>query len=698
MARDLFEEAGIKAEGPRDLLAAPEPKVDSLSMAQGGGVLDKIKNLVLGQKEDYPEVPQTMAGNPFDARTPEGQIQILRKAFPQAEIAGQDKFGNPLIRLGQMAGRQDNQSAYGMPTDQKFYLNKPGVSFQDIEEVKSGAKRAVLPVAASAVMAPVTALAAVPAVGMSGAVSEGLGQAEANVAGAKEGYSIPDMLKTGVYAGLGEGAGRIISSLLGVIVNKLTGLIPRKVVSQTGDISDEAVLALKNAGIGPEDLSAEIKSLLNADIAGGLTPDQAVRSAAFKTVGAKPTTGQLTREFGQQQLEAEGAKSVNPMVGSPIRQRLAESNRAILTKVDDVLAGTGGTADDLVAGSSAKAALRSKASSMQKKTGELYDAAKEATGANSPLPKDAQGMFFQKVVPILDDFEGKIPPAIQKKLEQFGLFGKVERDLTFIEAEKFRKLLNVYADSSDAPTVAAIKSLKGALDDSINSLALGSDDAAKMFEMARKSSAAKHAEFSQKDIVQAVVSKKAQFTDVVPDEQVVKRVVFGGSVDDVFKIRKSLSGAPGGDEAWNNIRASTFKKLMDAAMNQNIKNEAGDVVFSGARFQTELKKLGDKKLSLLFSPKEMEQIHAIRLVADSVTNKVPGSVNTSNTASALLNDAFKKLPFAGSVSDYFVDLGKRKAIKEALTGTAVTKEAKDAALRRRILPKAGVVYGQQQNE
>lgn len=684
-----WEKYSPEGSGPwAKYASAPEPEQPSMLRRAGTA----IKDAVVGKAEDYPEVPIGGTYNPQDARTPEGQLNILRKMFPNAKLAEPDKYGNQLVTLGQPVG-----GLFDYPEDQKYYINRPGLSFADRDYLASVAKRSVLPAATSAVAGPLGPVVALPMVGGAGTVAEGMGQIEANMQGAGEKLDANEMAKVGALTMLGEGTGRILSPVLGAVGRawqRVTGkaVNPAQIMNADGSLTDDALAQLQRMGVSPDELSDQVVREMNRKVAEGFTPDQALRAADFEAVGIKPTTGQITRDFGQQQFEIEQlAKSGNPHLQRPMAERMVAQNRALLSSADELQGMVGGTPDELIAGVSTKTALRGKERELQRTASELYKRAREAKGVDAKVPtKD----FLAKTKEVLDDFEDVIPPPIKARLDEFS---EGARKLTVGEAEKFRQLINSRIDTPDRAAATGMRKIKDALDEAVDSLAEGKDEAAKLFAAGREASRAKHAEFSQKDIVEAIVNKKAQFTDTIPDEQVVKKVVLAGSIDDLNKVKLSLNTGTeaqreAGKEAWDNIRAATTKKLMDSALSGSARNEAGEVIFNANALQKELDKIGLKKLRMIYTQPEIEKLYAIKRAGQALI-PLRSAVNYSNTSSALkarFNSAIKALPGG----DNFVDFWLRGARNRALEGKPVTEAMRRQQMAKRITPKVGAAAPQ----
>jgi hypothetical protein len=666
---------------------------------------ERVWNAAKGESEDYPELPYSAQRkldsqnvNPERARTFEGKFNMLKQSFPNASIAGQDKFGNPLISLGE----ETDKTMLGVPTGkfesaQKYYLNKPGLSMMDVTAGGGAAVEKTAPaVTLSTVMGPVGWKLASPAVGATAAATDLAMQAAANRQGANEGIDLKQSGKVGAATMLGEGFGRALSSGIELFSSRMGSKFVEQVVDKAGNLTDDAVTALRQAGIDPQMFSRALTEVAEKS---GMPANEALRQAAAQSVGIKLTTGQSTGDLPQLRAEEIARQSGSESVRKPLVDRAVEQNRALSSYAQDIVSGTGGTADDLATGIGVKAALRSKKKAMNDVASQYYDEFANAAGVNSPLPKEAQDEFFKKVVPVLDKFEGDVPQGVVNQLKAYGMLGEVKRDLTLGEAKQFRELLNSHLGTTDPVKATAVNQIKSALDDSIKILSESQATSADILKKGIQASAAKHAEFSQKDLVQAVVSKKAQFTDLVPDEQVVKKLVFSGSIDDLSKVKRSLTtGTPKqideGLKQWQNLRATTFKNLVDEAMPQNVKNEAGEVVFSGARFNTALQRIGNEKLKLLYTPEELQKIHSLKLTADAITNLPRGAVNTSYTAPFLqeMKRATGDIPFLRYLVDK-IDFKNKAIAKRALSEGAMTEAQRAARMGSRMLPKVGTAFG-----
>ena len=486
---------------------------------------------------------------------------------------------------------------------------------------------------------------------------------------------------------LGEGGGRAITSALGVLSKTMGSRFSESILKPSGELTDDAVTILRNSGIDPANFS---KALAESAQKTGLKPIEALRQAAATQVGVKLTTGQRTGELPQLRTEEIARQSGNESIRRPLVERDISTNRALKAYSEDIISGTGGTPGLESTGAGIKSSLRTRELLEKNKATELYTKARESAGAGSPFPQEVRDDFFKKVIPILDDFEGRIPPAVHKKLTEFGIFGNAKRDLTFLEGEKFRKLLNDYT-KVPGPEGEAVRRMKSAYDGSVS--LMEPTPVGKFFAAGRAAVSARKQVFNSKDVIERVLARKSYLSDLVPDEQVVP-FIQRSSIAETKKLVQALKLSPGGKQQIDNMNATVMRDLFDQAMPPNVKNEAGEVVFSGSRLNTVIKKLGDEKLQIILGPEGFRNLHALKIAADAVTNMPRGAVNTSSTATFLeeMRRATNNTPVLG----YLVEkmrLGDRAIVKRALKEGSLSEETRIWVMSRSLSPKIGTAVG-----
>lgn len=736
MPVDLFEQQ--PTQGPRDLFAdmeAPQPAPQAAHQAEPmqaqqeppsmfervraklrdhvmGGFASapaQIANIATGKtqrgilfgegrKEDYPEYYFAQPGvNPEEARTPAGQLEIARKQFPNAALDF-DQHGNPIF----VPDPQGEEEWMRQP----HYFNKPGISMNDPANAMAGVRRYALPVAASAAAAPLSWVKAVPAVGGAGSAGEALFQAAGRGEGSGEDYDGWEIFKAGLFSAAGEGGGRSISYTLEALNNvgsRIMGKAGAKVLTKDGRPTPEFQRALEDKGVGFDELSDMVKRQLQT-VPDNLTPEQALRQADFQALGyvddAAPTRGQVTRNFADQQFEAETAKLAD--VGAPLRSRQAAQTARTWENVDDLVKGAGGrTTDPVEAYRNLQGTVSGKFKEQGKQVSELYEAARKTKGAQAQVPIDD---FRPRVTEALDDFEDVMPAPVARRAKEFM---EGERAFTLDEAEKFRKLINKRYKSADPSTRAALDDVRTALDDAVNMLADEADEAAKMFGQARSAASERFRTFLKNKKTGENKTIQAMIDDSLDDVGAFDKAVIKAPLRDLRQTKNILLEDEAGKAAWDDVRATTMRWIADQAKSGSATDEMGQAVFSGANLKRALDKIGRDRLKVMLTADEIGTLDSIARIGEAMT-PVRNAVNYSNTSSALANlvDRLEKIPgaryLAGLVKPFAqvsTEAAQKKGVEAALRGAeTVSKEAAKAATiatrAQRKLPTAAVAGAQ----
>ena len=122
--------------------------------------------------------------------------------------------------------------------------------------------------------------------------------------------------------------------------------------------------------------------------------------------------------------------------------------------------------------------------------------------------------------------------------------------------------------------------------------------------------------------------------------RIAQRFVVGGTPNEARELVQEI-----GPQGLPVVRDAILAHLKDKALG-GASDEIGK--FSQSAFNRELKKIGDQKLSLFFSPEELGQLKMTGRVASYMQNQPVGSaVNNSNSGALLLGkgiDLLNKLP------------------------------------------------------
>ena len=147
-------------------------------------------------------------------------------------------------------------------------------------------------------------------------------------------------------------------------------------------------------------------------------------------------------------------------------------------------------------------------------------------------------------------------------------------------------------------------------------------------------------EFKNTGVIDKLMSKKPGTNDrSVAFEDVFDHTVLKGSLDDLRNVRRTLQTAgPEGQQAWRELQGQGMNHLRDLVTSNVSSDIHGNPIVSVAklnRFVNAFDK--DGKLDFFYGKKGAERIRDLNDVMKDVGTSPPGSVNSSNTASALAN-------------------------------------------------------------
>ena len=373
--------------------------------------------------------------------------------------------------------------------------------------------------------------------------------------------------------------------------------------------------------------------------------------------------GQATRELGQQQFEAEMAKTYPKDVGRPIIESNLNQNERILQNFDAYVDATGaqkaGEFNLREVGKVVDSALVNQANKAKKQVGDAYKLAREAG-------EDAELVDIKGVQSYLNGLEAEsinapIIKSAKMKLDNLAKGGQISLN----ELEEVRKMVN--ALSGDTPSNMAFgKQIKDQID--LSTVGKGGE----LYQKARKLRENYAREFENVGFVDRLLSKKPGTSDrSVALEDVFDHSIMKGSLDDVRAIGRTLKKAgPEGEQAWRELQGQTIEQ-MKAAVTKNIqRDEGGNPIVSPKQLDTFVKNLdADGKLDYIFGKKGAQEIRDLRDTAITVYSPVAG-INQSNTASALTQaldrirgSALSKLPMGvGSLYEVGAEMATKKKL------------------------------------
>jgi hypothetical protein len=386
------------------------------------------------------------------------------------------------------------------------------------------------------------------------------------------------------------------------------------------------------------------------------------------------TKGQLTRSFEQQRFEQEAAK--NPTLGEPLRNRSANQNDAIKKNLDAFIDATGAQAPNLrEVGITVDKALTEKAVRDKTAIRVAYKEAEKAGELQAPVSSAQITDLLNNSV----SAEATAPVLKAARAELIRLGGAVEENATLIpkstslgDMEMLRKFVNKVA-GADPTNIKFSADIKRAIDASTEGAG------GELYKRARTLRARFADQYENHAVISKLLSMKRGTSDrQVAFEDVFSHSILNGSLDDVRTLRKTLqTSGTQGQQAWRELQGQGIAYLRDQATKNVARDTRGNPIVSAAGLDKAVRSIGDK-LDFIYGKKGAEQVRLLNDVAKDVLVAVPGSVNTSNTASVIL--AAMDMAISGSAG---LPLPVLSAMKLAV------RSIKDRKLKARIADALG---------
>ncbi len=358
-------------------------------------------------------------------------------------------------------------------------------------------------------------------------------------------------------------------------------------------------------------------------------------------VPIKLTQGQKTRDYGQQQFERETAKDVD--LGAPIRERMQQQQQKMQQNLDAFIDMTGAESTDLRSvGVKVNDALRMQVAAAKAKERVLYKAAEKAGEMEAPVSTAPLIAFLKENDSFnAPELSGATLGLIERELVRLGGAtrgpdGLVPGQLTLKDMELVRRGVNAAIkakqdNNTNMMTGVKAKEVIDAITDGVGG---------ELYKKARAARAQRARDFENVALVSNLLGTKRGSSDrAIALEDVVRKSIIdpATSLDQTRHLGGLLKKSGQGQQAWKELQGATLAYIRDEAYKGVTRDAAGNQVISPAnlnRVITNLDKTG--KLDYLYGKKGAEQLRTLNEVAQDVFTAPPGSVNTSNTASALM--------------------------------------------------------------
>jgi hypothetical protein len=383
----------------------------------------------------------------------------------------------------------------------------------------------------------------------------------------------------------------------------------------------------------PSEALPSVRGAPSAGAAGTAIETQRMARAQGLPVPIPLTKGQATRSFEELQFEKETAKLP---IGAPLREHAAAQNEDVLKNFDVLIDLTGTQAPTLrEVGKSVDAALIAKTQRAKAEIRTRYKEAEKAGEMQAPAST-------APVVNLLNESvssEGlaDILPATKKELIRLGggyideTGNVVSKDLTIKDMETLRQYINQNTGDDPRNMMFAAR-LKDAIDQATEGAG------GQLYQRARAARRNYASEFENRAIVSKLLRTKPGTEDrAVAFEDVFNHSILTGSLDDVRHLRRVLQTTDEtGQQAWRDLQGQTMTWIKEQATKNVQRDIRGNEIVSASGLDKAVKTLdADGKLDFIFGKKGAETLRDLNDLAKDIYTAPPGSVNTSNTASAL---------------------------------------------------------------
>lgn len=549
-------------------------------------------------------------------------------------------------------------------------------------------------------IAPGVGVGAIPGIVTRIIASTGLGALEGGIIA--EGRDESVLKGAGVGGSIGgivEAVFPVVGRISSALFTRVTGRAPKgALLTPDGAPTPDLQNALDQGGVSFDSLVDEaITELKQAPI--GTDPQQAVRSARFKSQGIPATTGDITQDFRSQSSEARLVGMATGEGGEPLRQLRLDQSEAFKDSINSLVDSLGVPPST---GDSIKSALSGRKKLLKAQKNKLYKEAAENAPEIRNLP-----LFTDEISAAIPDARtarriGRLVPgqagAVDDLLVEFGIKQLDEAAQEAIEVtplsldnlEDFRSAINAIERSDQTHTINVLTGpIKSALDEEADVIAKGlqaagivDEDILAPLKAARKAVRQIKTEFSPQSITGKMIDvKRDGVTPIIEASKVADTLLSPSApIENLQKTLSSLSkSGKNGKKAIGDLQASVIMRALDDALKAPSRKTSGIETIGGNQFAKSLSKFGDDKLDLLFkgNPKALERLRGLQQTAKDIT---PSSAATPKGSAPIILDALNRagsIPGLAAIRDlvkFVVSAGSdERAVRRALNAKPVFK-------------------------
>lgn len=458
----------------------------------------------------------------------------------------------------------------------------------------------------------------------------------------------------------------------------------KPVVAQVVEQAKRPVSAVAEAAKNAFNRDATNTGPAPANMGAAQVDQTTVRQALAQDLPVTPelTKGQLSRDPAQLKFEVEAAK--DPEIGAPLRQRYEQQHQAVQQSFDAFIDQTGtergGNARDT--GLMVDGALQKQMQSDKNRVRVAYKKADDSEEATTPVDiTNPVSVLEDGDLSVIDYLNSQpelpttpIITAAKRTAVSLGIAQKGEDgqlmpgNPNIKQLEKWRSEINGNVNQ-EAPNIRQATILKSFIDAHVEPYA------GTLYKAARVERKRFGDKWEKHTIIKDLVGNKKGTDDrKVAYENVVDRVVYSGSLDDLRQAKRTIMTAgEDGKQSWKEIQASVLQNIKDEATKGVAPDGQGNQMISPAALNAQIRKLDDK-LDFIFGKQGADKLRALNEVSKTIfTVPTSAAINHSNTAATL--SAAMDLVLSGMS-------GFPAPVASALRLS--TKHIKDRKIRKRV--------------
>lgn len=488
-----------------------------------------------------------------------------------------------------------------------------------------------------------------------------------------------------VLGAVGGAVGGVVGQKVGQGAVKVARAVKAKATAPNSSqlnlsIDTQINNALQRQGIGLADLDAQVQTAIKQAVRESLkagknvSPEAIERASTFaslkaKGIDLKPTLKQSTGDPHIWTRETELAKATG---AEKLGDHYVAQQRTLRAALDDADRATGGVAEnERQIMEKVYEGLSKQDDAHRNYIAAMYDTAKNHSGNDLTLDASRLALNADKrLESSLLDFED-LPSRLRKSLDQFQQGNK---PFTLSEKEKMVQQINQALGDMKGPSTPqqrALKAFRQSLeqeaDDSLASFGSSLQGQAKAsWESARTAAAGRFKLLDDAPMLQKAID------DAEPD-QAFTRLVWNGNYRELKSAVDLMKSNP---ESLNELKHGVMQRIIEKST-----SELNDGI-SPKGLYSAINGIGNDKLQLLFSTKEIVHLNTLKRAAKYMISHPTGSnVNHSNSASQVLNAVrgLSKFPYfekiAMPIANYFnagskINVSASQAIGKTSTAAA----------------------------